>query len=229
MGGYLALGQAALVAFAVVAYFIWPHVFGTHDAEQVLEGLQRAPFAYVMKLDPIVLLGTVVQLPVFVALWAALRRAAPTGALFGLVLAGISTAACLSTRPIVEIIALADLHAAASSAAQEALYVAAAEGLLAQFHGVAWAVSVMCGGAAGLVFGLSMRRSEAFSSVSVWATALSGVGALLVPVPVVGIVSLFLLGTVVGMVASISYGLDLIRARPASAAADAQTVSSPRR
>jgi hypothetical protein len=212
VGGYLALGQAALVAFAVVAYFIWPHVFGTHDGEQVLEGLQRAPLEYVMKLDPVVLLGTVARLPVFVALWAALRRDAPTGALFGLVLAGISTAACLSTRPIVELVALADLHAAASSAAERAVFVAAAEALLAQFHGAAWAVSITSGGAAGLVFGLSMRRSEAFSRMSVWATALSGFGALLVPIPVVGLVALFVLGTVVGVVASISYGLDLIRA-----------------
>lgn len=210
-GGGLAIGQAMLVAFAVVAYFVWPQVFGTHDARQVLEGIERAPYAYFMKLDPVVLVGTVVQMPVFLALWAALRHDAPVGAALGLVLGGCSTAACLTTRPIVELYALADAYEVAASPEQEAIYVAAAEGLLAQFHGSAWGVSIMAGGGAGLVFGLSMRRASAFSKTSAWATAASGVGALLVPVPGVGLMALFALGTVVGVVASVAYGLDLLR------------------
>ncbi len=209
--GGLALAQAALVLFAVAAWVAWPHVFGNHDAAAVLAGLRDAPAAYVMKLDPIVLLGTVAQLPVFVGLWVALRDDAPLLSIYGLLAGAVSTAAVLETRPIVELYVLAQLEGSATTEAARAAAVAAAEGLLSQFHGTAWAVSIFCGGAAGLLFALAMRRSDAFRGFTVWTTGLSGVGAMIVFVPYVGLISLFVLATVVGMMASVSYGLDLLR------------------
>jgi len=208
--GGLALAQAGLVAFAVVAWVIWPHVFADHDALMVLEGLQRNPVAYVMKLDPIVLVGTLAQLPVFVGLWVALSRDAPIASALGLVSGAVSTAAVLTTRPIVDLYALARIEATATAERQAAV-VAAAEGLLAQFHGTAWAISIGCGGLAGILFALAMRHSPHFRTVTVWTTGLSGVGALLIVIPYVGLLSLFLLGTLVGMWASVSYGIDLRR------------------
>lgn len=210
-GGVLALVQAGVVLFAVVAWAYWPHVFGNHTAEQVLVGLHTRPLAYVMKLDPIVLVGTVLQLPVFVALWAATRRAAPVSAWLGLVLAGVSTAACLDVRPIIELYTLAQLHAEASSAADRAVQVAAAEALLAAFHGTAWAISIVCGGAAGLAFARAMAVHGGFRRATVVVTALASSGVFLLPIPMVGLLALFVLGTLGGIAASLLYGLDLMR------------------
>ncbi len=60
------------MVFAIAGYFIWPHVFT--DAKVVLEGINDNPPVFFMKLDPVVLVGTLLQLPVWLALWVALKK-----------------------------------------------------------------------------------------------------------------------------------------------------------
>lgn len=210
-GGWLAFVQASTVVFAIVGYFIWPHVFGDHDAGQVFAGIQQSPAVYFMRLDPIVLIGTLLQLPVFLGLWAVLRKTHAGVATLGLAVGFLSTAASLTIRPLIELYSLASLHEAAATPEMQTMYLAAGEALLAQFHGTAWAVSIMCGGLAAMLFAWVMRKTQAFRPATFWAMLLSGSGALLVLIPVVGIIALFLLGTVVGVAASILCGWDLLR------------------
>ncbi len=209
IGGYTALLQASSVVFAVIGYFIWPHIFA--DAKIVFKGIQSSPLVFFMKLDPIVLFGTLLQLPVWLGLWAALRKTNASFATLALSMGFVSTVAVLPTRPLVELYSLAFLHAGTDVLSQKEVYLAAGEALLAQFHGTSWAISIMTGGLAAILFGVIMRQNPAFRLRTTLTMIGSGVGALFVLVPVVGIVLLFFLATIGGVAASIFTGLDLIR------------------
>ena len=74
----------------------------------------------------------------------------------------ISTIAVLTTRPLLELYSLASLYAATDIKSQKEIYLAAAEALLSQFHGTSWAISIMTGGLAAIIFGAVMRKNQYF-------------------------------------------------------------------
>jgi hypothetical protein len=208
IGGYFAFLQALSVVFAIVGYFIWPHVFT--DAKVVYDGIQNTPLIFFMKLDPIVLIGTLLQLPVWLGLWASLKETNASLAIFALFIGFVSTIAVLPTRPLIELYSLASLYSSTDILSQKEIYLAAGEALLSQFHGTSWAISVMLGGLAAIIFGLIMRESLHFRLRTALAMILSGIGALFVLFPTIGIILLFFLATIGGVVASIFTGIDLI-------------------
>lgn len=209
IGGCFAFLQAWSVIFAVVGYFIWPHVFT--DAKVIYEGILKNPLVFFMKLDPIVLIGTLLQLPVWLGLWASLKKTNYSLALLALLIGFISTIAVLTTRPLVELFSLASQYSSTDIHSQKEIYLAAGEALLSQFHGTSWAISIITGGLAAIIFGVIMKKNQNFRRRTIIAMILSGIGALFVLIPTVGIILLFFLATIGGIAASIFTGLDLIR------------------
>lgn len=210
LGGWFAFAQVASVVFGVIGYFAWPYAFSKNDATAILEGIQHSPAAYFMKLDPVVLFGTLLQFPVWLGLWSALRRSDPAKSVLALSLGGISTIAILPTRPILEMYSLSSLFASADTIEERRSYEAATQALLASFHGTSWAVSLISGGLAAIVFATVMLRSSVFRRVTIWTMYASGTGAILVLIPVVGLILLFLFGTIVGAIGTVLCGVDLL-------------------
>lgn len=208
-----ALLTAGLVLFAIGGFFIWPHVFGVLTAEEVLDGIPSAPAAFLMRLDPVVLIASLTQLPLFLALWVALRSTHPSGATLAALSGGVGVIAMLPTRPLVEVYALAARFAEASGEAERTALLATAELLLAQFHGTSWAIGIVLGGLAGVGFGAVMRISPRFGSVTAWTGILAGAGSLAFLLPVVGVLLLFVLGTVGSVVWLVLVARDLRRVR----------------
>lgn len=211
IGGRFAFIQVLSVVFAFVGYFIWPYVFDNHTVQMILEGIQQHPFVYFMKLDPIVLIGTSLQFPVYLGLWAVLRRTDHAKALIALIVGMTSIIAMFTARPIVEMFNLAAQYGATDITSEKLICLTAGETLLLQFNGTSWAISTMLGGASSILFGMIMRKSRAFRPATTWAMLIAGVGAVVVLVPVIGIIALFFLGTIGGIVASILCGLDLLK------------------
>lgn len=211
IAAWMAFLQAATVVFAVVGYFIWPHIFSDYTGRKVLEGIIESPGRYFMKLDPVVLIGTLLQLPVYLGLWAVLHKKDASLSLLALSIGLVSTVASLPTRPIRELYFLASFYESAPNPEAREGLVAAAEGLLSQAHGTAWVVSIMCGGLAAILFAVVMRQSGHFRRTTFWTMLISGVGAVVVLIPTIGLIALFLLATLVGIVASIFCGLDLFK------------------
>lgn len=209
VGGIFALFQASTVVFAVVGYFIWPYEFT--NAEKILVGISESPAKYFMKLDPIVLIGTLLQFPVWIALWAALFKSDFANSTLGLVTGLISTMAILPTRPIIELFLLSSTYESITDLEQRQGIVTSAETLLTLFHGTSWAISVIFGGIAAIVFFLAIRKSLIFRKLTAMLLLLSGLGALFVLIPTVGIILLFFLATIGGILASVFVGIDLIR------------------
>lgn len=211
IGGRFAFIQVLSVVFAIAGYFIWPYVFDDHMVQMILEGIQQQPFVYFMKLDPIVLIGTSLQLPVYLGLWSVLRKTDHAKALIALVVGVISIIAMFTARPIVEMFTLAAQYGATDIAAEKLIYLTAGETLLVQFNGTAWAISTMLGGVASILFGMIMRKNKAFRPATTWAMLIAGVCAIVVLVPVIGIMALFILGTIGEILASILCGIDLLK------------------
>jgi hypothetical protein len=210
IGGWFAFIQASSVLIAIVTYFIWPHVFADHNAKKIFEGIQNSPFVYFMKLDPIVLFGTLLQFPVWLGLWAILKQHDEAISALALTLGLISTVAILTTRPIIEMYILSSMYITAETVELKNIYCGLGENLLSVFHGTSWAISIIFGGMAAILFALVMRKSGVFQKATFWTMVLSGSGALIVLIPIIGIISLFILGTIVGLIASILCGVDLI-------------------
>ena len=67
------------------------------------------------------------------------------------------------------------------------------------------------GGIAAILFFLAMRKSLIFRKLTAMLLLLSGLGTLFVLIPAVGIILLFFLATIGGILVSIFVGIDLIR------------------
>lgn len=209
IGGWFAFIQAFTVVFIVVTYFIWPHVFSDHNVKMILEGIHSHPFIYFMKLDPFVPIALLFQLPVSMGLWSVLKKTDHAIAIIALVIGALSVAAILTTRPIIEMYSLSSQYSSAAIAEQQ-IYISAGEALYTLFHGTAWAASIMLGGISYMMFAVIMRKNSVFRASTAWTLMISGIGALLVLIPVIGIIALFI-ATFVGIVANILCGIDLLK------------------
>lgn len=210
-GGWFAFFQAFSVVFAVASYYIWQNIFVDHNIKMILEGIHSHPVIYFMKLEPILLVGTLLQLPVFMGLWSVLRKTDNSNALIALAVGSISIVATLTTRPIIELFQLSSKYSSTNILSEQQVYLSAGEALLTQFNGTAWAVSIIFGGISSIIFGLIMRKSKAFRRATTWAMIISGFGALMFFIPVIGFIALFFLATIGGVLASILCGIDLLR------------------
>lgn len=211
LGGWFAFFQAGMVIFAIVAYFIWPPVVSEHNIQKIYEGIQQSPFVYFMKLDPFVLIAMLFQMPVWLGLWSVLRKTDPALAALALTTGLLSIIAALPTGPIIELFSLSSAYINAGSTELKNIYIAAGEALFAAYNGTAWAVSIISGGLASILFALVMFKNGVFRKLTFWMMLISGIGALPVLVPVIGIILLFVVATILGVVASVLCGIDLLR------------------
>jgi hypothetical protein len=210
VGGLASLLVAALIAFAVLAYLIWPYAPGAKSTENILLTLHAQRLSGLIALDaltvPIVLLNI---LPLL-ALYAALKRINESYALIALVFGLIAVPMLLAARPLTEMVMLSDKFATATTEALRSQYLAAGEALLEHFSGTAWMVESFCLIVSGLISALLMLRSSVFGKATAYvgiATSLFGFGFIL---PVIGPL-LFLVNTVLSIVFSILVARGLFR------------------
>lgn len=219
-GAWVSLATAVGMALSIPAFFAWPPVATALSAGEVLDLLHREPVAGFFHLDPAVLVLNIAQIPVMAALFVALRRVDPGWAWIALLVGVASAVAVVPARPIVELYALAERHAAADPEMQVVLE-AAATGLLAQFEGTGWAIATGGIPLSYLVSFVLMLRSTDFARVTAWTGIATSAGSLPFFVPVVGPLLLLFLGTVVGIASCGLVARDLFRLarRPTTGAA----------
>lgn len=210
IGGLASLLVAASIAFAVLAYFIWPYTPGVVTTENILVTLQTDRIGGLIALDvltvPIVLLNV---LPLL-ALYAALKRINESYALIALALGLIAVPMLLAARPVTEMVMLSEKYAAATTLAARSQYLAAGDALLEHFSGTAWLVESCCLIVSGLISALLMLRSPIFGKTTAYvgiATSLFGLGFV---IPVIGPL-LFFVNTILSVILSILIARGLFR------------------
>ncbi len=137
IGGIASLLLAGLIAFAVIAYFIWPYTPGFVSTEDIFVALQTDRLGALFSLDVMMLVTAPVDIFLFTALYVALKPVNESFALIALVLGLMAIALLIPTKPLAELVFLSQQYAAAITETARSQYLAAGEALLTLAGGTA--------------------------------------------------------------------------------------------
>ena len=188
-GSAAAMVSVLSIPITIIVYFVWP------PADTVVghfEQFQSSWLVGLLGMDLLYLLTNVMLIPTWLALYMALRRVNESWMAVAITLGLIGVVALIAARPIIEMQALSEQYAVATTEAQQAIYLAAGESLLAIYHGTAFNAHYLLGTIALLIISFVMLDSAAFGK----RTATVGIAANLVTlgfyIPVIGIyISIF--------------------------------------
>lgn len=167
-----ALVGVALMPVQLVVYIAWPppatvtgffEVFRTH----ALIGL--------LNLDLLYIVNNVLLIPLYLALYVALRHTNRSLMTLALALGFVGLAAYFNTNPAFEMLALSNHYLAATTDAARATFLAAGEALLASYTGTAFNVYYVLNGIALLLMAAVMFRSTIFSRLTAWMALAAGI------------------------------------------------------
>jgi hypothetical protein len=187
LGGAAAIATVAIVLIQVpilIAYPIPTTIFG-HFAQ-----LHDTKLIGLIDLDLLFLVGQLLAVLVFVALFAALRQVNRLGmtVALGLALGGILL--YLAVNPTFSLLYLSDQYAAATTDVQRASFLTAGEALWANYQGAAFGVAFILSGIATLVIAWVMLGSAIFTKWTAYVGFVVGATMLLPPLPTLGTVAL---------------------------------------
>jgi hypothetical protein len=191
IGGLACLLVAALIAFAVIVYFIWPYKPGVTSTENVFVILQTDRLGGLIALDVLTVVIVLLNLLPLLALYVALKRVNESYALIALALGVIAVAALIAARPVAEMVSLSEKYAVATTAAARSQYLAAGDALLELFTGTAWMIETLCLVLSGLISSSLMLRSPIFGKITAYVGIVTSMFGLGFFIPVIGPLLLF--------------------------------------
>lgn len=166
IGGFAALTALAFIPLQLVIFVASPP---PETALGHLNLLQENWFMGLLGLD--LLYGLFAVLPMgllTLALCVALRRAHQSRVAIALFLGVVSTTVYFASNVAFDMLWLSDRYAAAATDAQRASLLAAAEAMLATYHGTAYDVYYVLGGVVGLILASVMLRSTVFTKLTAY-------------------------------------------------------------
>jgi hypothetical protein len=191
IGWIISFVSVVIVILAIIAFFIWPYAPGSVSAEELFSFIQTNKFGALMALDFFLLIGILITLPLFLAIYVALKNINHAYALIALSLGLIAIVSIIPARPIIELFELSNLHATAATDAARDQYLTAGEALLVIFDGTAWAVCTVFNALSYLISSLLMLKSDHFSKATAYSGIIANTSALGFFIPGVGPILLF--------------------------------------
>jgi hypothetical protein len=189
LGGAAAMVSVIIIPITIAVYFIWPP---PETAAGHFEAIQDSLFVGLLGMDLLYLLGNIILIPTWLALYIALRRTNESLTAVALTLGLMGTISLIAGRPIVEMVSLSKQYAAAGTELEQMSYLAAGEAMMALYHGAAFNAHYLLGTIGLLIFSAVMLQSDVF----VRRTAIIGIAANIITlgfyIPVIGVyISLF--------------------------------------
>lgn len=182
IGAVAALSSVVIIPISIVAFFVWPTF-----PDNVLAVIQQDRLAGLMSLDFLYLLGNLFAIPFFLVLYVTLKEVDEGWALIALAMGLIGLACLVPARPILEMLALSDRHAAATTDAERAIYQAAAEATLALFRGTVFNAHYVLGSASLLISSVLMLRSDLFGKATAYVGLATNIVVFGLYVPQIGV------------------------------------------
>ncbi len=192
LGAFASILSALSIAFAIAAYFIWPYKGNTTSIEAIFTLLQTDKLGGLISLDISMLLIAPINILMFLAVYAALRRVDESITLIALVLALIAVVLVIVCRPLIELTVLSDHYAATTDPTEKLRYLAAGEVLRSSLDGTAWMMQTVFFMLAGLINCLLMLRTTFFSKATAWLGIVNSAIGLGFFLPTIGLLFLFL-------------------------------------
>jgi hypothetical protein len=197
IGGIASLLLAGLIAFAVIAYFIWPYTPGFASTEDIFLTLHTDRLGAFFSLDSMMLVIAPIDILLFLALYVSLKRINESYALIALVLGLMAITLLIPTKPITELIFLSEQYIAATTETARSQYLAAGEALLTLAGGTAWMIFNLFSITSFLISSLLMLRSQNFSKTTAYIGIVNSIFAFGILAPVFVIAAIFGLGTTI--------------------------------
>ena len=160
-----AIAVVALVPFQVVVFALHPP---PSTVTEWFELYQASPAIGLLDMDLLMIVDTALLAVVFLALFAALRRATPVLMTIALAAALVGAAAYFASNPAFEMLTLSERWAAAGSDAERIAALAGGEVMLAQWVGTAFSVGYVLSAIATLLASVAMLRSELFGRAAAY-------------------------------------------------------------
>ena len=157
--GVAALITAVLVPVQLAVFMVYPFPDTVAGWFQLL---QDNPLAGLVNLDLLLVVDNVLLVVIALALYVALRPASPSVTTMATGLWLLAIAMFIAANPAVQMLALSDQFAAATSEGQRSAAMAAGQALLVGWEGTAFQVGYVLGQLAGIMIGLVMLRSHRF-------------------------------------------------------------------
>lgn len=193
-GAVAALGTVACILIAVPIFLLWPPPGGLQPTSSTVIDcfalFQKNGLLGLLDLDLLMLVGAVLMVPLYLALYASLRRASPSWMAIALVLSLVGIAAYFTVNPAFSMFTLSSHYAAATSDAQRTSLVAAGQAILATYQGTGFDLYYLLSAIAMLIFAVVMLRSPVFGKTTAFIGIATGI-LMLVP-PTVGTVGIYL-------------------------------------
>jgi len=184
IAGICALLLIAIFILQIVVFIKWP---APQSVEAQFAVLQRDPLLGLLQLDMLLVIDELLELPIALAFFFALRRRHEAVAFSAMILSFTAITLMLVARPGLEMLHLSRQLAAAASDAQRAALLSAGKAVFSTFNGTAFHSSYVIGSIAMLLFALAMFGEKAFGRVMAWIGIVSSLLGFALYIPRVGI------------------------------------------
>jgi hypothetical protein len=184
VGGAAALVTAVFIPIQIIVFIVSPPpvtVIGwfTLFHDNRLFGL--------IDMDLLLVANNVLLVPIFLALYVALRRAGESVMAIATALGFAGLALYIASNTVFSMLSLSDQYAAAATDAQRSLFLAAGQAMLAIYNGTAFHVSYVIGSVAMIIISVVMLRSNIFGKVTAYLGILANAIALGLYAPTIGL------------------------------------------
>ena len=181
-----ALISAVFIPIQVAVFLIWaPPLDGT--AADWFTLLREHRLAGLVDLDLLLVADNILLIPILLALYIVLRRTFPSVVVIAVALGFVGVVMYLASNPAVQMAALSDRYAAATTDTERATAAAAGEAMLAMWQGTAFQTAYLLGSAAGILIGIVMLRSGVFGKPTGWLAIVANTVGLGLYVPRIGL------------------------------------------
>lgn len=188
VAGVAALVTVGLTLLAVYTHIAWPPPdWSAGSAIHWFNRFQDSWLLGLLGLDLLIVISLVLGVPIFLALYVALRRSGEAAMAIATALALLGTVLHLTSNTAFEMLGLSGGYAAATTEAQRAVFLAAGEAALAGYYGTSFQVSYVLGYAAKIVVGAVMLRSVIFGRATGYLGILTGLVGLGFYLPTIGL------------------------------------------
>jgi hypothetical protein len=168
-----------IIPAAVAVYLIWPPPFG-EDAQAWFSLYQESWLRGLLGLDLLFLLSNVLMIPLYVALFVALRKANESLMALALSLGFVGLGSYFSSNTAFQMLSLSNRYESATTDAERAALLAAGESMMATFEGTAFNVYYVLSAIALVLIAVVMLRSAVFGT---WTAYIGLFAGLMMAVP----------------------------------------------
>lgn len=172
VGGMAALIMVVFIVIEIPILIVWPPP-GTVIGYFTL--FQNNRLLGLLNLDLLFMLSNALLVLLYLALYAALRRASPSFMTIALTLGLVGIAAYFASNTAFSMLSLSNQYAAATTDAQRPMFLAAGQAMLAIYQGTAFDVYYVLNAVATLIISVVMLRSTIFGKVTAYVGIVTGV------------------------------------------------------